>query len=277
LTASRRPGGMHKTLKYGGNMKLIKMILLYLFLSFFTSLYCQEYLCNFDGEAGTVKLTKDKIDIEDINYHYSADCEMRIVNGLSFFTFTNTENGFPWVPIGKNECLILYSTYSIFIYVKDKVEPVLALVDDKSVRDGQDFIFGSSSYLKEKNKAYLPSNLGNEKIESPWVEDANGPGIGETVTIVPKDNSKILSLLVSNGYVSFQKPYLYEENNRIKKINLLDDNDNLLGEYDIVDSPNPQNIVLKDGAKNITVKIVDIYKGTKYDDTCINFILLSAW
>ena len=45
--------------------------------------------------------------------------------------------------------------------------------------------------------------------------------------------------------------------------------------FNIADTPNPQLLLFDtDYSGEVIIKIMDVYKGTKYSDTCINSILL---
>lgn len=71
----------------------------------------------------------------------------------------------------------------------------------------------STSFLKEKTIDYKPENLLNYNLDSPWVEGVTGYGIGEKITF---ESKRGMGLVIGIGYVSFEKPYLYEKNSRPK-------------------------------------------------------------
>ncbi len=134
-----------------------------------------------------------------------------------------------------------------------------------------------SSCLKEKNKEYKVNNLCNCKPGTPWVEGVPGDGIGEGFTIkYPSSkaaNNAYPYLLIMNGYISYEKPYLYKQNNRIKKIKVTGVKSGNSKILDVLDTPHPQTVDISfiTEPEDIRVEIADVYKGTKYDDTCINF------
>jgi hypothetical protein len=245
----------------------------------FYSVYAEDFICKMDNESYRINMTDKYLEITDdyIGYSYKAFYEARNVNGIRFITFVNTINGFPWLSIGRNECMVLVSKNTIYIYVKDKKEPVFFAIDDKIARDSKDFLLTATSYLNENKQTYLPSNLGIYDLDSPWVEGVEGSGINQEITIEPKDQSKIWYIYLSNGYVSFKRPDLYEKNNRVKSVSVFDENMTLLGKYDLLDSPDPQQINWKKEISKVKIRIDEVYKGTKYDDTCINFIEICAW
>ncbi|MBN2617209.1 MAG: hypothetical protein JXR64_02720 [Spirochaetales bacterium] len=76
-----------------------------------------------------------------------------------------------------------------------------------------------------------------------------------------------------NGFVSFEKPNLYEENSRVKKIKVTDTISSKFIIFNIDDTPNPQLLKLGELKEwELSIEILDVYKGTKYSDTCINAI-----
>ncbi len=128
-----------------------------------------------------------------------------------------------------------------------------------------------SSYLIEKNKKYSVENLGSLVVDTPWVEGVKGDGIGEGFTFT-RDSRPFKYLLIMNGYISYDKPYLYKYNNRIKKLKLTGLKNGKSQLVDILDTPHPQTIDISflENGEDVRIEIADVYKGTKYDDTCLH-------
>ena len=125
--------------------------------------------------------------------------------------------------------------------------------------------YKSSSYLKENTMEYTHENLSLECLTTPWVEGVPGSGIGEYIEINDIFPVKENYLLIMNGYFSTDKPYLYKSNNRVKTVNILD-------------TPHPQTVdisflEMQETPEDFRITIMDVYKGTKYDDTCINCLI----
>ena len=76
--------------------------------------------------------------------------------------------------------------------------------------------FDSSSCLSEKNIKYEASNLAWLRTKEPWVEGVEGYGIGEKIYL----HTYGTSLYILNGFYSYEKPYLWEQNSRVKKIKI---------------------------------------------------------
>lgn len=76
---------------------------------------------------------------------------------------------------------------------------------------------------------------------------------------------------ILNGYVNPKLPYLYKENSRVKKATLIiDDTTEIEIEFD--DIVEFKCIELGRPFTKARIVIYDVYKGTKYDDTCITSI-----
>lgn len=104
------------------------------------------------------------------------------------------------------------------------------------------------------------------------MENDEADGIG-TQIFMNSESIDISVLLISNGYVSYDKPYLYTYNNRIKKIRVTNKKSTINQYFDLMDTPNPQKVMLSSGSKDLIITIEEVYNGSKWSDTCVNFIL----
>ncbi|MBQ0166757.1 MAG: hypothetical protein KBT02_06610 [Treponema sp.] len=132
--------------------------------------------------------------------------------------------------------------------------------------------FSASSELKEGAITYSAGNLASFDLKTPWVEGVPGNGIGETISFYIAEKY----LYLFSGYISYDKPYLYEQNARPKKIKITitDKGNSQEFIFDLVDTPNPQTLEFPDRMYgDATLEILDVYPGTKYQDTCIHAIL----
>jgi len=135
-------------------------------------------------------------------------------------------------------------------------------------------LISASSYLQEGSFSYSPSNLSVYYItDNPWVEGVEGQGINEKIYF-EKGLLMNGAMHISIGYVSYNKPYLYNQNSRPKKIKLSVENKfSIIAE--LKDTPHYQEIKFpSDIAMDdiLILEILDVYPGTKYEDTCINTI-----
>ncbi|MDR0799666.1 MAG: hypothetical protein LBN18_07910 [Dysgonamonadaceae bacterium] len=166
----------------------------------------------------------------------------------------------------------------------------------------------NSLLLKRKNiqsikassslKNYPVENLLDRNPATAWAEGRPDSGINEWIEIVPDSNFSIAGVLLVNGYTKSEKTYY--ENNRIKQLKVKIDypEENYWGDpddgyiidledrpYQAIDKNNfaAMATILLDGGdggrriKKIRLTILDVYKGTTYDDTCISEIYVSGY
>ncbi|MBN1617533.1 MAG: nicotine adenine dinucleotide glycohydrolase [Spirochaetales bacterium] len=120
---------------------------------------------------------------------------------------------------------------------------------------------------------YPPINILDGSFDTTWCEaDQNGPGIGESITIEFEHAVSFDEIQIVNGFVSGND--YYGKNNRVKGLRITQ----VAGkhfqqkDYTLSDKkPNWQSIQfeLLQTAQILTLKITDVYKGSKYDDTCL--------
>lgn len=198
--------------------------------------------------------------IESYDFTYTMD------NNLTFLLLNNTES---FLCLSNEDLCILYDRKSKNpLYIGSCFTEFLGFLSGKNIE--------ASTELVEGQKTYKGSNLCNLTLSSPWVEASKGYGIGDYVIFEP-DASYLYFL---NGYVSFEKPYLYTANSRVKKVRLsfLDDDSKQSLIVEIKDTPNPQKIGFGFRTKGrVKLEIMDVYPGEKYQDTCINGILLRKY
>lgn len=106
---------------------------------------------------------------------------------------------------------------------------------------------------------------GDEKTS--WQEGEQGDGIGSTLTLHFDREYSVRYLVMKLG--NWRSDSLYEENNRPKTLSIM------LGEESVqVTVPDEKKEVCvtlsRDvKASDVTLRVDDVYKGSKYDDTCI--------
>ena len=138
---------------------------------------------------------------------------------------------------------------------------------------------GASSELVEAQYdgkyLYPPINVLDGNFDTVWCEaEKNGPGIGQSITIVFSGPVSFDRIEIINGFASKTHPDYYKKNNRVKKIQITQTAGKHYqqGTYNLADNaPRWQPIVFTHAqtAQTIVLKIADVYKGDKYDDTCI--------
>lgn len=117
----------------------------------------------------------------------------------------------------------------------------------------------------ELKKTWVKNNL-------PWVEGKSGDGIDEYIEFDIKPNNwaaiQKIQLRVLPGYVDPLRPYLFKQNNRPKKL-LIETDTGFSRILTLNDAVEFASIMLPKETKHVKVTIKEVYKGTKYSDTCI--------
>lgn len=136
--------------------------------------------------------------------------------------------------------------------------------------------YSATSNLVEGKTKYCASNLST--VDGlPWAS-ANGYGIGDVITIeTPIDF--FMGLEIYNGFQSKEKKYLYENNSRVRKIKVRYVEQNKEMVFTLKDIPEKQFLSLKalelcyGDTGTLEIEILEVYKGKKYKDLCIQAII----
>ena len=132
---------------------------------------------------------------------------------------------------------------------------------------------------------YQASNLTEGSRFSVWSEGAKGPGIGEYIDIKQMymgsgdPEFTFSSICIVNGYAENEEKW--QENGRVKSFKLYYE-DEYMGLIELEDTMLPQYIdvtpvQMKVGngfEADFRFEIAEVYKGTKYEDTCITGIVI---
>jgi len=259
------------------NMKEIKGLLLILCLFSQGQIFSQgnSKLVYSDNPISTIIFEMDnKITVYIIDPITGSSTEKHgiyvksIKNGIPFIDVT-------WNNKTKETFLMLSNDVACFLY--KATDPTPYCLGFSGGYNRGELIFRTpktiraSSHLIENGKPYLPDQI-NSKLDQAWVEGAKGQGIHEKLFISRPDCTIIY---VSIGFVSYERPFLYQENSRPSKIKV-----SVPGlfslDVNLLDTPDFQTIKLpKPLGRNdiLEIEILEVYSGTKYEDTCINFIL----
>ena len=108
----------------------------------------------------------------------------------------------------------------------------------------------------------------------PWVEGKGDAGTGEYVEYDFSNTyfGEVDAIVMSNGFFSHNDHSLYYRNNRVKRIKIEDMNGNYRQEFEVMDTPNLQTFRLNGFYSRLRITILDIYSGTEFNDTCINYM-----
>jgi hypothetical protein len=180
---------------------------------------------------------------------------------------------------GQKRYLILYSNDYVTLY--DSNNKLIYFNRSIKQRFSNNFTVKASSELQEKNTSYLGSNIIDQDILIPWAEASNSNGVNEYLEFTPNWNVSLpyIYFVFSNGFVDYNRNNLYNDNNRAKKIRIINDTYDECYEIDLEDTPNYQTIMIefKNVVKKIKIEILEVYQGEKYNDLCINLIMPWAY
>lgn len=236
------------------------------------------------------------------HYNYSDTCEITTDDKGKIYTnpFYSDNKKEIFLEIDKNGYLKLKNDeYDLFF-----IDGMEYFIDEKifsfKINDLEDAHLNgrmiqnikASSTLTDKYHTYSPDGTlsawytgdcdswGFVKDNIPWVEGKEDYGIGEYLEFelnqnVYKNNSYSgWTISILNGYVNPEKPHLYKENSRLKSATLIvDDKKEIKIHFN--DYVEITNVKISGEVKKIKLIIDDVYKGTKYKDTCITGISAS--
>jgi len=222
---------------------------------------------------------------------------------LKYKNITVGNDGYSYITIFGDKYMIIYGGGNhIVLYnlSSDKDDFVKRDISRKTIimqRD-QTFEMGwaavgiksikADSYLvetiKEKKLEYKPENTWKlfyyyhlsflwNQYNIPWVEGTECDGIGSKLIV--EFNKQEDEIIILNGYVNLLNRQLYKENNRLKKIRIksLDKNNPFEIIATFEDKVKFTPIKLPKKVSTVELEILDVYCGTKYNDTCISGIL----
>lgn len=158
------------------------------------------------------------------------------------------------------------------IVAESDIEPVH--MTKKVTMDDIDDVYATSYLIEERLGFYhKPSNVIDGNNATAWVEDADGQGEGESLTIELDDTYAVSGFVINAGYQ--KNTEVYDNNSRPKElIVLFSDGQSLTVELN--DYYGAQKVVLDSSIEttSVTFTINDVYPGGKYEDTVISEIQL---
>jgi len=278
-----------------------KIKLLFIFLLVFLGqlIYSLELFLSVEYIAITINdtsLTYEEDGRPEATEKYNVTWE--IINGLHYInfnyngTFLDPYQG-PKVSHGQKRYLVLY--YAEYSYGRNYCNYIKFYDENNKcvwrIRDKLPFnveipsVAQATSELKEGNIIYSAKNAVDDNILQPWA--VGKTGIGEKIKLRIDTNRlrtdaerlaayRYWGLVISNGFVDYKRPYLYEYNNRIKKIRVSRGKPGEYVDITLEDTPQLQKFEfreLKTEANILEIEILEVYKGSRYDDTCINLII----
>lgn len=234
-----------------------------------------------DGIIDKLKIEIDASDVikngEELDLH---GLELKNISGKYINKFSNFD---------------LKTAQDLYISYNNKVEKISKYILEHRIPSSYIKSIEVSSQLEGN---YSKANMFDNNFKTAWVEGVSGNGIGEKIKI-ELNNYTLDAVCLINGYS--KNSDTYTENNRIKKIKIeiekvdYQDSNNIIAETfdkEFEDLPfiniNLNNFYSLTGTiddyrlgytkvLSITITILEVYKGTKYDDTCISELYLLGY
>lgn len=139
-----------------------------------------------------------------------------------------------------------------------------------------DSLTASSTLQPSGSITYFPKNVMDGKPETSWTEGATGHGVGEWIKLESGQDQVVTGINIMAGYA--KNDQIYQQNNRIKtlKVECSDGTSKVFTLEDLADYTAYQDLKFDSPVqtKSIKLTIIDVYPGSKYEDTCISEISL---
>lgn len=174
----------------------------------------------------------------------------------------------------KDRRSLLYGHPKFYSYLDSGVKKIIAsswlteVINNKYIDYKPEYLIDRICYMGLENL----NKIEFDNFMRCWAEGVPGYGIGESLDIEFSRKSNSLSIL--NGYIDFFRMNLYKENSRPKKIRIESDSPKFSLEYEFSDYVAFHDISLPAETDHVKLTILDVYKGSKYDDTCITAIMV---
>lgn len=137
-----------------------------------------------------------------------------------------------------------------------------------------DSITASSTLSSQGAHSYRATNLKDSNIETAWVEGVSGYGVGQWIKYQGVRQEQISRIKILNGYVKSDKAW--SENARVKLLKVTCNGKPIcileLQNSRSLQTFNVENLLGSNSVNTFTFEILDVYPGTKYQDTAISEI-----
>lgn len=278
-------------------MIIKKIIFCLSFLTFISiNLYSQEEISFYDNDfpPNLISIYEDKVIVSnEMTGEESKEYPREI--------FYLDNNGYYHLKI-KKDMIVIFEKNEVSEFIDPSVDQTV-VTDEKNnnwinsykkiIEENNEYynmykfntVYKASSELKEGATVYNAKNLGTlflppnskegERMwnpgHKPWVEGVAGYGEGEFITLSTSKEFNELNIL--NGYVAVERLDLYKKNSRVKEIEIIDLDNNIKYSFVLPDEVRIHTMKMSQWTKNVKLVIKSVYKGDKWEDTCITSII----
>ena len=167
---------------------------------------------------------------------------------------------------------ISHATYKSGTYFNEDNELFWDLHCSDYTCNGESVV-ASSSLSSQGSNSYRASNIKDWNHETAWVEGVKGNGVGQWIEYRDVSGCSISSIKILNGYVKSDKAW--NENARVKRLKVYC-NGKPKCILELQNSRSLQYFDIDGGlgydVDTIRFEILDVYPGSKYQDTAISEI-----
>jgi len=129
----------------------------------------------------------------------------------------------------------------------------------------------SSVLPSQSGSSYGPGNLFDNSDRTAWCEGVRGNGEGQEIYIRIVDGIPFRRLLINNGYAKSEDSY--RNNGRARTIDVFTDRgDRIRAVLPDTSSEVMVNLPGPIEYHELRIQIVDVYPGSKFQDTCLNLV-----
>lgn len=234
------------------------------------------FIYNNKGIKESVELTKENVRLNRDGYYtfnYNNNSYVLLGGGDLILPvllpyYDNLEN-VPYPPPQNTSEIPLMNVFWFWDDGIEKIETSSYLIEKSS--KGQIVQYDATNLRNNFYGIYdAPVYFNSRKLI--WAEGKNGPGIGEWIDISFREATD--HIMIINGYVNLFRMDLYKANNRIKSARVISEAPDFQITYEFEDIAKFHEIILPQNTKRIRIIIETVYKGTRFDDTCVTGVYL---
>jgi hypothetical protein len=153
----------------------------------------------------------------------------------------------------------------VILYADGYKVPVVSIRASSSLPDNAN----EKNPRRIKRIRYCADKAFDNRTDTVWAEGVTGPGTGESITITLQHAIDIDAVEIMPGYFD---PRYWKANNRIRRFELKTGDSTWKETFLCQDKRTAQRYQLsrRISAKEIIFTVLESYKGTKWDDTCLS-------
>jgi hypothetical protein len=179
--------------------------------------------------------------------------------------------GIPFWSIGNYE--YIYFESDIYFILQNQEKQFILVKDGKWSEYWQKkvkpAIYEASTEQKDFFNNFEAFNLSQFNL-NPWISESQTGGINEHIII--EANSNFSSFRIVNGFVDINNPDNFQSYNRVKTLKAYDQNENLIGTFELKDDSSIQVFNLEKEVNFVKFVVEEIYSGRIFSDVALTVL-----